>query len=565
MKHSFWKIIPPSYRNRAILVAVTIFVRALLNFVGLAVLVPVLILILDSENIAQTGVLYDIYQLFGFTDYRTFTFAVCGSVLSIIVLKNLLTLLLYNTERNFIYSLYKYLSERLYIDYHRRGLGFIKRNNSAILTRNVNVISLMFVAGVLKPIASIASEVMLFALIFASLAWYSPIAALVAVAVFVPGVILFWLLVRRRLSDLGKRENEAQRTKSRIVSETFRGYADIEISGAFEHMFKRFERAMDEAVSLRKRNATIGLLPQMLTEVGMAAGMVALVIICIYSGSGDMRLMFGIFAVAALRLIPSVRSIMTGWSTIRYNRYSVDILAEAEIKDYPTVIASTQERMHFERSIELRNLSFQFDDADAPTINNLSLTINKGERLGIQGTSGAGKTTLFNLILGLYRPTSGLIAIDGTPLDDQNIRKWQNAIGYVSQNVFIADMTIAENIALGCDRSAIDYKRIAEVVKMTDLNSFVESLEDGVNTRIGEQGSRLSGGQRQRIGIARALYKNADILFFDEATSSLDGRTEENINSAIKRLSDENRSLTIVVIAHRDSSLEYCDRVITIQ
>ena len=278
-----------------------------------------------------------------------------------------------------------------------------------------------------------------------------------------------------------------------------------------------------------------------------------------------MRLLFGIFAVVALRLIPSVRSIMTGWSTIRYNRYSVDILAEAEIKDYPTAIASTQERMHFERSIELRNLSFQFDDADAPTINNLSLTINKGERLGIQGTSGAGKTTLFNLILGLYRPTSGLIAIDDTPLDDQNIRKWQNAIGYVSQHVFIADMTIAENIALGCDRSTIDYKRIAEVVKMADLNSFIESLEDGVNTRIGEQGSRLSGGQRQRIGIARALYKNADILFFDEATSALDGRTEENINSAIKRLSDENHSLTIVVIAHRDSSLEYCDRVITIQ
>ncbi len=565
MKQSFWKIIPPSYRHRAILVAATIFVRALLNFIGLAVLVPVLILILDSDNVAQDGLLHDIYVWLGFTNYDNFTYAVCGAVVAIIILKNILVLLLYRSERNFIYSLYKYLSERLYIDYHRRGLGFIKRNNSAILTRNVNVISLMFVAGVLKPVASIASEVLLFILIFASLAWYSPMAALVAVAIFVPAVMLFWLLVRRRLSDFGKRENEAQRIKSRIVSETFRGYADIEISGAFGQMFKRFERAMDEAVALRKRNATIGMLPQMFTEVGLAVGMVALVIVCMQIGSGDARMMFGIFAVAALRLIPSVRSMMSSWSTIRYNRYSMDILADAEIKESSMVATNSTERLRFEHSIELRNLGFRFDDADTPTISNLSLTINKGERLGIRGTSGAGKTTLFNLILGLYRPTSGSITIDGVTLDDTNIRKWQNAIGYVSQSVFIADMTLAENIALGCDPATIDYNRVADVVEIADLKSFVETLSDGLNTRIGEQGSRLSGGQRQRIGIARALYKNSDVLFFDEATSSLDGRTEENINTAIKRLSDENRALTIVVIAHRESSLEYCDRVITLE
>ena len=565
MKQSFWKIIPPSYRHRAILVAATIFVRALLNFIGLAVLVPVLILILDSDNVAQDGLLHDIYVWLGFTNYDNFTYAVCGAVVAIIILKNILVLLLYRSERNFIYSLYKYLSERLYIDYHRRGLGFVKRNNSAILTRNVNVISLMFVAGVLKPVASIASEVLLFILIFASLAWYSPMAALVTVAIFVPAVMLFWLLVRRRLSDFGKRENEAQRIKSRIVSETFRGYADIEISGAFGQMFKRFERAMDEAVALRKRNATIGMLPQMFTEVGLAVGMVALVIVCMQIGSGDARMMFGIFAVAALRLIPSVRSMMSSWSTIRYNRYSMDILADAEIKESSMVATNSTERLRFEHSIELRNLGFRFDDADTPTISNLSLTINKGERLGIRGTSGAGKTTLFNLILGLYRPTSGSIAIDGVTLDDTNIRKWQNAIGYVSQSVFIADMTLAENIALGCDPATIDYNRVADVVEIADLKSFVETLSDGLNTRIGEQGSRLSGGQRQRIGIARALYKNSDVLFFDEATSSLDGRTEENINTAIKRLSDENRALTIVVIAHRESSLEYCDRVITLE
>lgn len=565
MKSSFWKIIPPTFRRRAIWVALTIFVRALLNFVGLAMLVPILILILDSENIASNSYLSDIYNTLSFNSYEQFVVVVCIVVVSIIVLKNVLVLLLYRSERNFIYSLYKYLSERLYIDYHHRGLGFVKRSNSAILTRNVNVVSLMFVAGVLKPVASIASEVLLLLLIYGSLLWYSPLAALLALAVFIPAIALFYFVVRRKLSDIGKRENEAQRTKSRIVAETFRGYADVEISGAFPQMFKRFEEAMNETVSLRKKNATIGMLPQMFTEVGLAVGMTSLLFICISGNMENMRLLFGIFAVAALRLIPSIRSIMSGWSAIRYNAYSVDILAESGTDESYPAVEQCDERFTFSDTIELRDLCFQFDDATTPTFNALSLNIRKGERLGIRGTSGVGKTTLFNLILGLYRPTAGGIYIDGEELTDKNIRKWQNSIGYVSQNVFIADMTLAENIALGCDADTIDLDRVQRVIELADLREFVASLPDGLNSRIGEQGSRLSGGQRQRIGIARALYKSADVLFFDEATSSLDGRTEENINTAIKRLSEEDKTLTIVIIAHRESSLEYCNRVITLE
>lgn len=565
MKSSFWKIIPPTFRRRAIWVALTIFVRALLNFVGLAMLVPILILILDSENIASNSYLSDIYNTLSFNSYEQFVVVVCIAVVSIIVLKNVLVLLLYRSERNFIYSLYKYLSERLYIDYHHRGLGFVKRSNSAILTRNVNVVSLMFVAGVLKPVASIASEVLLLLLIYGSLLWYSPLAALLALAVFIPAIALFYIVVRRKLSDIGKRENEAQRTKSRIVAETFRGYADVEISGAFPQMFKRFEEAMNEAVSLRKKNATIGMLPQMFTEVGLAVGMTSLLFICISGNMENMRLLFGIFAVAALRLIPSIRSIMSGWSAIRYNAYSVDILAESGTDESYPAVEQCDERFTFSDTIELRDLCFQFDDATTPTFNSLSLNIHKGECVGIRGTSGVGKTTLFNLILGLYRPTAGGIYIDGEELTDKNIRKWQNSIGYVSQNVFIADMTLAENIALGCDADTIDLDRVQRVIELADLREFVASLPDGLNSRIGEQGSRLSGGQRQRIGIARALYKSADVLFFDEATSSLDGRTEENINTAIKRLSEEDKTLTIVIIAHRESSLEYCNRVITLE
>lgn len=562
MKHTLWSIIPQSYRRRAIGVTMTIFLRALLNFVGVATLIPILTLIIDSENIASSGYLHDIYT---WLDVNTFVAIVCCSVVAIILLKNVAIMLLYRSERNYIYSLYEHLSRQLYLAYHKRGYGFIKQNNSAILTRNVNVVSLMFVVGVLKPVATIIGEALLLVLIFTAIMCYAPYAALIAVGVMLPIVVVFYMAMRRRLHDIGQRENEAQRTKSRVVAESFRGFADIEIGGAFPQMFKRFEKAMSEVVALRKRNATISMFPQMFTEVGLALGLVTLVMLGISGVYEDMTLLFGIFAVTAIRLIPSVRSIMSGWSTIRYNRYTIETLADIAIDDDIVEPTFINDRFNFTRAIELRNLSFRFEDSDKDVINDLSLTINRGERVGIRGSSGVGKTTLFNLILGLYRPTLGGIYIDGEELRNDNITKWQNTIGYVSQSVFIADMTLAENIAFGCDVHDIDYDRVNKVIELSDLKEFVTSLKDGIHSRIGEQGSRISGGQRQRIGIARALYKGCDVLFFDEATSSLDGKTEENINSAIRRLSNDNHSLTIVVIAHRESSLEYCDRIITLE
>jgi ABC-type multidrug transport system fused ATPase/permease subunit len=213
----------------------------------------------------------------------------------------------------------------------------------------------------------------------------------------------------------------------------------------------------------------------------------------------------------------------------------------------------------------VNDLHFRFEDSQSDTLSNINFTINKGEKIGINGRSGAGKTTLFNLLLGLYTPTAGTITIDGKILSAENRRKWQNAIGYVSQSVFLTDSTLLSNIALGCKEEQIDMDRINMAIEAASLGEFVASLPNGINTRIGECGALLSGGQRQRIGIARALYKGAEVLFFDEATSSLDSQTEQNINEAIVALAKANSSLTIVVIAHRDSSLSYCDRVITLK
>ncbi len=565
MKQGILDIIPKPFRKRALWVALTIFVRALLNFVGLAMLVPVLVLILDSESIHANSRLNAVYEALGFTSDEWFVVAVCAAVVGIVVIKCLINLGLYTTERNFIYDLYRFLSRRLYIDYHNRGLGFIKGSNSSLLTRNVNVVCLTFVVGVLRPLASITSEIILFVLLFVALACYNAPAAILVVAIFMPAAWLYVRMVRNRLNNYGDAENRAQRTKMRNVIDTYRGYADLEVCNAFPSMLRRFDKAMNEVVDVRLKNATLSMLPQMFTEIGLALGLATMVLLNLGIESGNMKILFGIFAVAALRLMPSVRNVMSAWASLRYNRYTVDVIRDARIDDINPAIDDSSERMRFEREIRVENVAFRFDDGEQPVIENLSFSVGKGERVGIRGRSGTGKTTLFNLMLGFYRPTSGAVFIDNEQLLPSNRRCWLNIVGYVSQNVFLTDGTLVENIALGIAPEKIDRERLDRAIDMANLREFIDSLPQGVDTPAGECGNRLSGGQRQRIGIARALYKEAEVLFFDEATSSLDNDTEQNINNAIEQLSKQNKELTIIVIAHRESSLDYCDRILTLE
>lgn len=565
MRNSVLKIIPNSFRAKGCAVAATILLRSLLNFMGLAALLPVLYLILDSENIHSNNYLSTLYNHFGFTSNTNFVIAIAIAVVVFIAVKCLINLLLYRFERDYIYSLYRYLSRNLYISYFNRGLSFIKSSNSAVLSRNVNVVCYTFVAGVLRPLATIFSESMLFALIFVSIAIYNPVAAALVVAIFIPAVVLYATLIKQRVNRYGTIENEAQRRKFRDTVETYRGYADIQINNAFTGMLSAFDSNTETMVDVGAKNATISTLPQIFTEIALAAGMALLVSLSVGLESGEMKILFGIFAVAALRLMPSIRAVMGAWTSLRYNRYAIDIIRDADILEPVSTEDNSAERLEFADKIVVSNLFFRFEDSQSNVLTDINFEIKKGEKIGINGRSGAGKTTLFNLLLGLYTPTAGAISIDGCPLSDENRRKWQNAIGYVSQSVFLTDSTLLANIALGCKEEDIDMERINSAIEAASLSEFIASLPNGINTRIGECGALLSGGQRQRIGIARALYKRAEVLFFDEATSSLDNQTEQSINEAIVSLAEANSSLTIVVIAHRDSSLGYCDRIITLK
>ncbi len=607
MKSALFDILPLTYRRRALGVTCTIFLRALLNLAGLAVLLPVLVLILDSDSATSAPWLADLYRGGGFRSRQAFVMAVCAAVVAVVALKCLLNLLLYRYERNFVYDLYRNLSRTLFRTYHDRGLPFLKRSNTSVLARNINVVSLTFVTGVLRPAATLLGDGLLLVLLLGSVAWYNPLVAAMIVLIFLPAAWLYYSVVRQRLLRLGTAENRVQRRKARTVTDLLRGYADLEVAGAFPAMLRRFDEALNRVAAIRSHNATIGTLPQLFMEVGLAAGMGLLVVCTLGMDGSRLRLLFGIFAVAALRLMPTVRNLMASWSAIRYNRYTVDVLRDVlhdasrqpagqiipvgdtgaanhparrtEKPDRtPAGVPAPADEEHADpdgstgrwmlhRQIEVCGLGFRYDDDKAGkwAIRDLSFTVRKGERLGIRGASGAGKTTLFNLLLGFYAPTRGCIRIDGVCLTAANRRAWLDNVGYVAQHVFLTDGTLIENVAPGCDAADIDRQRALEALAAAGLDGFCATLPLGPDTPVGECGCRLSGGERQRIGIARALYKQAGILFFDEATSALDTPTEERINHSLEALMRNRPELTVLVIAHRESTLSHCDRILTLE
>ena len=599
-------ILPAGFRRRSFGIVATLFARAALDFAGLAALLPLLMLALDPAALSGEGASPGAWIRSGSASPRLLAGMICIAVLLFTALKARISLRLFRIERNFLCDLYRTLSRRLYTAYHDRGMAFIDASDPATLVRNIQVVTQTFTCGVLRPAASILAEGMLLLLLLTALALHAPLAAAFVTALFLTVGGTYGRFVRRRFDRIGAAEHRAQRDKARIVAETFRGYADMEVNGAFPEMLREFDRALDEVVRARAQEAATNRMPALFIEGGLAVGLVFLVIVGF--GSKDTALKFGLFAVAALRLMPSIRSLLTAWTLLRRNRYTIAILrraasgiAEARVRNSGNSECSGKENgrsgegidnrvgtsgadgkvrviargtprekidgdgetgvLPFEHEITLRGLSFRYPGGPE-VIRRLDFTIRKGERIGIRGASGIGKSTLFQLLLGLYEPTEGEIRIDGTLLTPATRRLWQNRIGYVPQRPFLRNGTLAENVAPGLPSEEIDRQRVREALERAQAGAFVASLPRGIDTPVGACGSRISGGQRQRIAIARALYRQSDVLFLDEATAALDDRTEEALLRSLDDLAREHPGWTLLMIAHRAHSLIHCRRIL---
>ena len=532
-------------RKRGIWVAFSVLLRAILDFAGVAALIPILLVVVKQDG------------------GRGMMLALCGIVLLFVLLKNALVVLLARAQSSYQLEIYREFSRRMFANYYHRGLLFLKGKSSVQLGHEVNYVCYTFSSCVLAPVFRMAGEAVLVLLMVSALIIWEPLAGLLLCASFFPLAALYVGLVRKRLRRYGMEELEARRKQSRTVVEAFRGYAELEIAQAFHTSFGSFDERLELIIRSRLRMEAYQLFPSFLSEVAVVAG----VSLLIGTGNGNLGVVSGVFAVAAFRLIPAVRSILNSWVTLQNASHTISVVEEGISDETRQDMQSgwRQEKdasegtsFTFEHTLELRGLGFAFPDGHT-LFNSLNLNISRGERIGIRGASGSGKSTLFNLMLGFFPPTSGEILIDGRKLTADNRGEWHRLVGYVPQEIFIIEGTLVDNIALG--QLQADRAKVMHVLEQVQLKQWANELPQGVDTQLGEYGSRLSGGQKQRIGIARALYKEAEVLFFDEATSALDNKTEQEINHALESLSLQHRELTLVVIAHRESSLAFCDRI----
>lgn len=535
-----YRLLQPDERKKAWRVAVTVFFSALLDFVSLAALLPILYFLLEGGENKQAALFF------------------CLFAVSVIVVKTLSGIFFSRYQQRYLLNFYKRLSFSLFSAYYRRGLLYIREQGSNKLGYEVNVLCYAFSQSLLSPLLRMTADGLLIILVTIALLIYDGTTVLMLYATFLPFMCIYLFGVRKQVKKYGKMELEAKREQARVVMDTFRGFSELEVSGAFPSLQASFLEGMDKVSTNRIKLNTILQLPLFLSELSVIIGLGLLVAF----GEGDVKLLIGVFAVAAFRLLPALRGLLSGWTQVQNVMFCLDII-EAGLKDeHEEADTCHEQEMPFEQAICIEKLTYAYPESPN-VLENFNCRIAKGEYVGWSGSSGIGKSTLFNLLIGLLTPTSGTIRIDGTPLTAENRKAWLRHIGYVPQEVFIFNGTLAENIALGCKQT--DRERIKEILEKVSLNDWVSTLPEGLDTTLGEAGGKLSGGQKQRIGIARALYKEADVLFLDEATSALDNQTEKEVNETLMHLKENYQGLTILSIAHRESSLAYCDRIITLE
>ena len=541
---------------------------ALLELAGVALFVPLLLLLLEKGGVSNSIYLSRLYDLLNVSNYGVFLLLVCGFVLVFTVLKNFLIYKINSYKTSSLLELYRLFSGRMFRHYFDKGLLYIKERGASALSHNTNAVCYSYVFFVLVPYFTIAGELLLSLLIIGILAGVNIYVAAIEVILFVPLLLIYQMSMGRRLYKAGKTDNEVKKNQWRLALETFRGYAEVSVNDAFPKMYIRFDEGLKAVSDSRIKTERIKGAASGLIEIGVMVVFIGVIISSYYLNNGEDLLMeLGLFALATLKLLPAAKSVIANYATIRTNRYTKEIISEIDIKDIWThnTDAINEELsvppMAFDNQISFNHVTFGFGDRE-PVINDISFTIKKGEKIGIKGVSGVGKSTLFYLLLGLYEPVSGEILIDQTKLTPHNRSRWHKRLGYVSQDIFIMDSSLAENIALS---SEVNMERLAMAVERASLTKLTDSLPMGVQTRIGEGGCMLSGGERQRVAIARALYKEADLFLLDEPTSSLDKKSEREIAATLQNPAFCNQSLTTIIISHDDNLLRICDRVITIE
>ncbi len=553
-----WRLFTRSDRIAFIRIVFMVIIGMFLETVSLGIVVPI-IGILTQDNYQEK---YPwIVDLFGSLSREELISAVMVAMVFIYIVRSLFLFWSLWIQKGFSASVSGRLSQSLFSIYLRQPYMFHLQRNSSTLMRNAKNATSVVTCGV-DPFLVLLTDGLVAIAMFSLLIYVEPIGTLAVLLVFGISTLLFQRLTRRRIDNWGYRVDYHETKILQHLQEGFGGAKDVKILGRENEFLSQHEKHLGESIRINRIYNVILTLPRSFMEIITIVGLCLLVVSMVVRDRplSDIVPILGLFAAAAFRVMPSINRLLMATQTLIFNRSIIASVYRDFLLDSPEV-NSAQRVEPFAKQLELKDVSFKYPTAATPSLQDVSLVVKRGEAVGFVGPSGAGKSTLVDVILGLFAPTSGVVSVDGSDVH-QNLRNWQNQIGYVPQAIYLTDDTLRRNVAFGLNDENIDDDLVREAIHLAQLQEFVSTLPDGLETVVGERGVRLSGGQRQRIGIARALYHKPSVLVLDEATSSLDTPTEHGVMQAVQALQG---SKTVIIVAHRLSTVEYCDRLYRIE
>ena len=534
-------------------------ISSFMEVLGLASLVPIMMVAAEPGGVQKSKYFGPIYQVMGLQSEQRFLVALMILVFFFFLVKNLFSTWVNYVQVRFtaeigISIVKTQLKKYLYLPF-----WYFNDYGSASLINSTIAVPSAYINGIMRPLMAFFSEIIIIAVIIISILVYKPLLLLLLACVMVPTATLSYRVLRTRSQRIGNRINELRPVSYAIIGDLFTGFAELKIANKQQRFQEQLIGNQSEVQALESEGYLFSLLPTKMIEMVAIVGILTIFSYAIFFPGTTTNLiaLVGLFGAAAYRLMPSVNRILTSLVQLKQNQYTIENLATYRDAKYIEAPHPQQLSLAFNHTLAFDNLYFSFPEAERPTLRGINITIRKGEKIGFIGSSGSGKTTLMNVLLRFYTEQHGCILIDGQPLQPQHLHAWHNIIGYVKQDTFLMEASIQDNITLG--DLQVNEERLQYAIEQASLKTFIAQLPEGVDTLIGERGSKLSGGQRQRIGIARALYKKTEVLVLDEATSALDNETEREVNEAINKLS--HTDITILIIAHRITTLRECDRI----
>jgi len=558
-----YRVLDPAERKKSFWMIVLIICNGFVELVGLAFILPLLYLAKDNSAIHTNKYLDWTYSKFQFQSEDQFLVVLIVLLLAIFLVKNGLGIYFNYVQSRYSFKISTNLTTKQFRRYLNHDFLYFKDTNSNTIMRNVATIPVDFTGLILLPIIMITTEIFVVFLISIGLLLYSPGVLLMIGGILTPVLYFFYRLVKNKIQQLGDQKNELRPITFKVIFEAIFGYVDVKLSNSESYFIKKSHNLLDRFYSILTKLYVIEYFPIRLIEM-TAIFCIAILYFYFIAIGGDRSELVNfliLFSIAAYRVMPSINRIMSSIIKVKSGDYVFELLEE-DIEQLANVEIDEKDkfkRIPFTKGIELKNISYTYQSKNEEVLKNISISMSKGDRIGIIGPSGSGKSTLVNVILRFLKEDEGQLLVDGVVINDENKITWRNIIGYVQQDFYMVDGSLADNIAFGENPDQMDLEKIKRCVEMVSLNEMIDDLPNGVHSQIGEFGSKISGGQRQRIAIARALYKEPEILIFDEATSSLDTKVESEILDTINKLSLN--GISSIAIAHRITSLKYCDKI----